>query len=93
MTKLAPSLFTALIILAFGAMRPALAANAVLDPTLTPPAPRHERVLVLPGDLRRQVQRQVTIFTPDGAAPFPLAVHNHGWGLSQPDPQSRDSPL
>jgi dienelactone hydrolase len=45
---------------------------------LFPPAPLHEQVLSLPGDPARPVALQVTLFTPDGPGPFPLAVLNHG---------------
>jgi dienelactone hydrolase len=35
-------------------------------------------VLSLPGDPQRPVTLQVTLFTPPGSGPFPLAVVNHG---------------
>jgi pimeloyl-ACP methyl ester carboxylesterase len=47
------------------------------DPNF-PPAPMHEQVLHLPGDPERPVELVVTLFTPDGPGPFPLAVVNHG---------------
>ena len=43
-----------------------------------PDAPLHEQVLNVPGDKERPVTLQVTVFTPDGPGPFPLAVVNHG---------------
>jgi pimeloyl-ACP methyl ester carboxylesterase len=46
------------------------------DPRL-PPAPMHEQVLHLAGDPERPVNLVVTLFTPDGLGPFPLAVVNH----------------
>jgi len=45
---------------------------------LVPNAPLHERLLRLPGDPLRPVSLQVTLFTPPGPGPFPLAVMNHG---------------
>jgi dienelactone hydrolase len=48
------------------------------EATQFPPAPMHEQVLSLPGDPERPVTLQVTLFTPQGAGPFPLAVMNHG---------------
>ena len=43
-----------------------------------PPAPLHEQVLRLPGDPDRPVELVVTLYTPEGPGPFPLAVMNHG---------------
>jgi dienelactone hydrolase len=43
-----------------------------------------EEVLTLPGDARRLVALQVTLLTPDGSGPFPLAVLNHGASGEQP---------
>ena len=43
-----------------------------------PLAPLHEQVFTLPGDPARPVSLQVTLFTPPGPGPFPLAVMNHG---------------
>ena len=48
------------------------------NPLLMPSAPLHERLLRLPGDPLRPVSLQVTLFTPPGPGPFPLAVMNHG---------------
>jgi dienelactone hydrolase len=48
------------------------------DPKLMPDAPLNEQVLSLPGDPHRPVLLQVTLFTPPGSGPFPLAVMNHG---------------
>ena len=59
----------------------ALGAHAQDDtdnPLLMPPAPLNEKVLSLPGDPQRPVTLQVTLFTPPGSGPFPLAVVNHG---------------
>jgi dienelactone hydrolase len=43
-----------------------------------PTTPPNEEVLKLPGDSSRPVTLQVTLFTPSGPGPFPLAVMNHG---------------
>ena len=48
------------------------------NPALAPDAPLNERVLTLPGDPQRPVTLEVTMFTPPGPGPFPLAVLNHG---------------
>jgi dienelactone hydrolase len=56
-------------------------AQAQIDgfnPTLAPSAPLNEKVLRLPGDPGRPVTLEVTLYTPPGAGPFPLAVLNHG---------------
>ena len=55
-----------------------IADDLPLNPALTPPAPLHEQVLTLPGDPLRPVSLEVTLFTPSGNGPFPLAVLNHG---------------
>lgn len=47
------------------------------DPHL-PLAPYHEGVLMLSGDPARSVTLEVTLLTPYGPGPFPLAVMNHG---------------
>lgn len=56
----------------------ARAQDAGLNPRLVPDAPLNEKVLRLPGDPGRPVSIEVTLFTPTGAGPFPLAVMNHG---------------
>ena len=56
-------------------------AQAQIDgfnPALAPQAPLNEQVLRLPGDPRRPVDLEVTMYKPPGAGPFPLAVLNHG---------------
>jgi dienelactone hydrolase len=67
----------------------AFAAQADEDapnPKLVPPAPMHEQVLHLPGDPDRPVSLVVTLYTPDGPGPFPLAVMNHGASGSKEKP-------
>jgi len=55
-------------------------AQAATDtPADGPAAPLHERVLRLSGDNSRSpALLEVTLYTPDGPGPFPLAVMNHG---------------
>ena len=48
------------------------------DDSRLPSAPLHEEVLSMGGDPARPVALQVTLFTPAGPGPFPLAVLNHG---------------
>ena len=47
------------------------------NPKLVPPGPLNERDLKLPGDPDRPVDLVVTLYTPPGPGPFPLAVINH----------------
>jgi len=73
------ALLHVVILIAF--LLPAAAALAQFEadnPTLVPPAPLNEKVLRLPGDPDRPVMLEVTLYTPPGAGPFPLAVLNHG---------------
>jgi dienelactone hydrolase len=59
----------------------ATGAQAQVDgfnPVLVPPAPLNEKVARLPGDPERPVTLEVTLYTPPGSGPFPLAVLNHG---------------
>jgi dienelactone hydrolase len=53
-------------------------ADSTGSSLVAPTAPMNERVVELPGDPDRPVTLQVTILTPDGPGPFPLAVMNHG---------------
>jgi dienelactone hydrolase len=63
-----------LMVLATGAH----AQDDGFNPALAPDAPLNEKVLNLPGDPTRPVTLEVTLFTPPGLGPFPLAVLNHG---------------
>ena len=38
----------------------------------------NEHILCVPGDSKRPCVLQVTVYTPEGKGPFPLAVMNHG---------------
>lgn len=49
----------------------------------------NERVLMLPGAPTPPVDLQVTIFTPDGTGPFPIAVLNHGKNRGDPRDHER----
>ena len=62
---------------------PSLRADEAPDPSL------NEKILSLPGDPARPVMLQVTLFTPDGPGPFPLAVINHGKEVGEPKNQAR----
>ncbi len=54
-------------------------ADGVTDASKAPNAALlHERVLRVPGDSERPVALQMTLYTPPGEGPFPLAVMNHG---------------
>lgn len=53
-------------------------AFATEVPSNAPDAPMNERVLRIPGDSMDSVTLEVTLFTPSGPGPFPLAVMNHG---------------
>jgi dienelactone hydrolase len=48
------------------------------DTALVPPIGMNERILSIPGDRDRPVTLQVTVYSPNGPGPFPLAVMNHG---------------
>jgi dienelactone hydrolase len=66
------------------------AADAAEDAKIAPPASMNERVLSVPGDPQRPAILQVTVLSPDGAGPFPLAVMNHGAaGTQHPDQEPR----
>jgi dienelactone hydrolase len=56
----------------------ALAAPEARDRELMPDAPMNEQVLTVTGNPRHPVRLVVTVFMPDGAGPFPVAVLNHG---------------
>ncbi|WP_413212753.1 hypothetical protein [Paraburkholderia kururiensis] len=44
----------------------------------------HEQVLQVPGDPGRPVTFQMTLYTPPGQGPFPLAVMNRGSARTVP---------
>jgi dienelactone hydrolase len=60
-----------------------------------PQTPMNEQVLQVPGNPADPVMLQVTVFTPDGPGPFPMAVINHGaprnGGLPRDEPRHRVS--
>jgi len=64
----------------------AAAQEAPPNPKLVPPAPLHEQILHLSGDPDRPVNLVVTVYTPMGTGPFPLAVINHGANGSSEKP-------
>ena len=54
-------------------------AESDLDTSKTAPTvPMREQVLQAPGDPKRPVMLETTLFEPPGDGPFPLAVMNHG---------------
>jgi dienelactone hydrolase len=58
--------------------------------SIAPSKSMNERVLSVPGDAQRPAILQVTVMTPDGPGPFPLAIMNHGSsGSSRPDLEPR----
>lgn len=60
------------------------------DGTAAPVASMNEQVLRVPGDPQRPAMLQVTVLMPNGPAPFPLAVMNHGTSAtSRPDLEPR----
>jgi dienelactone hydrolase len=66
-------------------------ADDALDATKAPDAALlHERILHVAGDPEDPVTLLMTVYTPDGPGPFPLAVMNHGsTGSMPPDQQPR----
>lgn len=64
------------LILAF-ALFPTASIAAAEGAGIAPPISTNERVVIVPAHLPDAVKLQVTIMTPSGAGPFPLAVLNH----------------
>lgn len=62
-------------------------ADDAADALKAPDAPLNERVLSVPGDAGDPVTLQVTVYTPSGPGPFPLAIMNHGSTSSEPPAQ------
>lgn len=62
-------------------------ADEANDALNMPEASMNERVLKMPGDPERPAALQVTLFTPNGPGPFPLAVMNHGSTAKEPPEQ------
>jgi dienelactone hydrolase len=67
-----------LLFAAVAAPPPASAQPEAADAGAVPNAPLNERILSIPGNPAQPVMLQVTLYTPDGPGPFPLAVMNHG---------------
>jgi dienelactone hydrolase len=61
-----------------GAIPPAWAQTEGQEAAARPDAPLNERILSIPGNPAQPVVLQVTLYTPNGPGPFPLAVMNHG---------------
>jgi dienelactone hydrolase len=66
----------ALIMLATGHSPVSASEARKRDPSLD--GPLNEQVIRIPGEDAPAVTLEVTIFHPDGAGPFPLAIMNHG---------------
>jgi len=62
---------------------PTRAEEQALDPSL------NERVIQVPGDPLHPVMLEVTVFSPNGPGPFPLAILNHGKELGKPKDEPR----
>ena len=69
--------YFAFLILVWGA---ASTVHGEDNPSIGPIAPLNEKVAWMPGDLGNPVSLEVTVMTPIGPGPFPLAVMNHGAG-------------
>jgi dienelactone hydrolase len=69
--------FIAALLILLAAITP-VRAQAQAHDSRQPDAPLHEQVLQLPGDSNNPVTLEVTLYTPVGNPPFPLAVMNHG---------------
>ncbi|MDE1149845.1 MAG: CocE/NonD family hydrolase [Azospirillaceae bacterium] len=65
-------------------------AAPAVETRALPPAPWNEQVSMVPGDPERPAQLQVTLLTPDGPGPFPLAIMNHG--SAKPYQPTREMP-
>ncbi len=52
--------------------------DTTLKPDLIPSLAMSQQVMMLPGDVDRPAKLEVTLLTPSGTGPFPLAVLNHG---------------
>jgi dienelactone hydrolase len=70
--------FVVLVTLFFTTVRPVVADDAPDAEKAPDAALLHERVVRIPSNQDNPVTLVMTIFTPDGAGPFPLAVMNHG---------------
>lgn len=68
-------LLAALICACLQTTAPAL---LIEDAPLVLDASRNEQVITVPSDNLHPVKLQLTLFTPNGSGPFPLAIMNHG---------------
>ena len=59
-------------------LQTAASAQLIEDTPIKLDASRNEQLITVPSDNLRPVKLQLTLFTPKGSGPFPLAVINHG---------------
>ena len=76
MTAMLRKIFT-ILSLAFALSHAAGALAAEDSPDDFPPLSTNERVVMVPGHAPNRVRLQVTVMTPPGDGPFPLAILNH----------------
>lgn len=61
----------------------AASAQLTEDTPIKLDASRNEQILTVPSENLRPVKLQLTLFTPKGSGPFPLAIMNHGYDGSK----------
>ncbi len=66
------------LMLLFAGAPQAFAEPETAESALVPDGPLHEQVLKIAGNPENPVMLEVTLYTPPGSGPFPLAVMNHG---------------
>ena len=59
-------------------LQTAASAQLMEDTAINLDASRNEQIITVPSDNLRPVKLELTLFTPNGPGPFPLAVMNHG---------------
>lgn len=59
-------------------LQTAASAQLIEDTAIKLDASRNEQIITVPSDNLRPVKLELTLFTPKGSGPFPLAVMNHG---------------
>lgn len=59
-------------------LQTAASAQLIEDTPIKLDASRNEQVITVPSENLRPVKLQLTLFSPKGSGPFPLAIMNHG---------------